>query len=409
MRIMVQKFGGSSVATATQRERVCARIQEALQDGFSVVVVVSAMGRVGDPYATDTLINLTQEVYPDCPKRELDLLLSCGEIISSAVLAAHLLRLGYNVTVLSGREAGIITDNNFGDARVLRVIPTKILELLKLKKIVIVAGFQGVTEEGEVTTLGRGGSDTTACALGIALGAEVVDIFTDVQGIMTADPRIVEKARLLDQVTYYEICHLAHQGAKVIHPHAVEMAMQNNIPLRVRSTFVEGLGTLVSNGSYGARVGVDIRSDRLITGITHIAQITQLQITINQEDVSAALVQIFQSLARAGISVDFINIHPEVAIFTVADTVVEKAVKIMKNLHFEPQVRPNCAKISVVGAGMAGIPGVMATIVEALGREQIPILQSTDSHTTIWCLVDRSQMERAVRVLHQAFQLDRED
>jgi aspartate kinase len=405
VRIIVQKFGGSSVALVTQRQRVCERIIEAIQSGFSPVVVVSAMGRAGDPYATDTLLSLVRQVFSDFPKKELDLLISCGEIIASAVLAANLMQLGHEVTILTGREAGIITDSRFSDARIIRVLPAKIIDNLKNKQIVIVAGFQGVTENGEVTTLGRGGSDTTACALGVALGAEVIDIFTDVQGIMTADPRIVEDARLLDSVTYYEICHLAQQGAKVIHPRAVEIAMQSGVPVRVRSTFLDSPGTLVSNVSNGMDMGTDIRNDRLITGIAQIPHLTQLKIPVDQNDAPEAAEKIFQGLALAGISVDFINVHPEVVIFTVHDEVAEKAVKILRNLNFEPQVRGGCVKVSVVGAGMAGIPGVMASIVEALARDKIPILQSADSHTTIWCLVDRQYMETAVRALHRAFDL----
>lgn len=405
MRIIVQKFGGSSVASANQRQRVCERIIEAQQDGLWPVVVVSAMGRAGDPYATDTLLGLVREVINDGPKRELDLLMSCGEIISSAVLAASLLRLGHEAVVLTGREAGIITDNKFGDARIIRVVPNQIIEHLQKKRIVIVTGFQGVTETGEVTTLGRGGSDTTACALGVALGAEVIDIFTDVEGIMTADPRIVEEARLLDSVTYYEIVHLAQQGAKVIHPRAVEIAMQNNIPVRVRSTFLDSPGTFVGNAGNGLTAGTEIRSDRLITGIAQIPNITQLKIPIEAPNQLEAPEKIFKGLALAGISVDFINVHPETVIFTVTNEVAEKAVNILRNLDFEPQIRPDCVKVSVVGAGMAGMPGVMASIVEALTREKIPILQSADSHTTIWCLVDRPYMEAAVRALHRAFAL----
>ena len=405
MRIIVQKFGGSSVASAIQRQRVCERIIEAIQSGFSPVVVVSAMGRAGDPYATDTLLGLAREVFLDVPKKELDLIMSCGEIISSAVLAANLMHLGYEAVVFTGREAGIITDSNFGDARIIRVIPTKIIDQLKKNQIVIVTGFQGVTETGEITTLGRGGSDTTACALGVALGVEVIDIFTDVEGIMTADPRIVEDARLLDSVTYYEICHLAQQGAKVIHPRAVEIAMQSSVPVRVRSTFLESPGTLVSNVSNGLAAGTDIRSDRLITGIAQIPHLTQLKIPVDQHNSLEAPKKIFQGLALAGISVDFINVHPEMVIFTVHNEVAEKAVKILRNLNFEPQIRPDCVKVSVVGAGMAGMPGVMASIVEALAQDKIPILQSADSHTTIWCLVDRQHMELAVRALHRVFDL----
>ncbi|NPV25987.1 MAG: aspartate kinase [Firmicutes bacterium] len=406
MRIIVQKFGGSSVASPAQRQQVVKKIISAVQEGYSPVVVVSAMGRKGDPYATDTFIGLVKEITSDYPAREMDILMSCGEIISAAVMVATLRKMGYESCLLTGRDAGIITDKNFGDARIIKVLPQRIFELLQEKKIVVVTGFQGVTEDGDITTLGRGGSDTTACALGVALDAEVIDIYTDVEGIMTADPRIVEDAKLLDTVTYNEICQLAHQGAKVIHPRAVEIAMQKNIPVRVRSTFSDHPGTLVSNLGGGNELGTDIRNDRLVTGITQIPNITQIRILTREVSEPAGLeLKIFKAMALAGISVDFINVTPEAVLFTVKEEQAEKAVQILQNMNFIPQVRHGCAKVSVVGAGMAGIPGVMAAIVEALTREGIQILQSSDSHTTIWCLVEREDMERAVRALHQQFKL----
>lgn len=408
MRFIVQKFGGTSVTTAEKREQVAKKIIAAWSEEFSPVVVVSAMGRNGDPYATDTLINLVNQDNsdnPELPTRDLDLLMSCGEIISGVMMASTLNQMGHQSVFMTGWQAGVITDNTHGNARILRVEPQRIIELAKKGLIVVVAGFQGRTEDYEITTLGRGGSDTTAAALGVALEAEFVDVYTDVEGIMTADPRIVSDAKTLDVVTYNEICHLAHEGAKVIHPRAVEIAMQKNIPLRVKCTFTDAPGTLVTAHT-GTGQGADMVNDRLITGITHIPNITQLKIfTKDYPDVKDVQLKIFRAMALAEISVDFINVHPHAVIYTVKDEEAEKAIKILENMGFQAESVPGCAKISTVGAGMSGIPGVMASIVEALTKEGVQILQSADSHTTIWCLVKRDDMEKAVRALHEMFQL----
>ena len=405
MKIIVQKFGGSSLTTKERRVQAANKVIAAKREGYATVVVVSAMGRTGDPYATDTLINIAKEVNREVIPRELDLLLNCGEIISAVIFCQVFAGLGYDATVLNGTQAGIITDRAFTEARILRVNPEKILKNLKENKIVIVAGFQGVTDEGDLTTLGRGGSDTTASALGVALNAEFVDIFTDVDGIKTADPRIVKNARTLEVITYNEICQLAHQGAKVLHPRAVEIAMQKNIPLRVRSTFEDSLGTLVTN--YGDTYNtVEISSDRLLTGITHVPNITQLKIFTNKSENTKGLeLKIFRAMALSNISIDFINVHPHQVIFTVKDDDALKAEKIIENIGLTAEVLPGCAKVSAVGANMAGVPGVMSKIVEALTEENIQILQTADSHTTIWCLVRKEDMEKAVIALHKKFNL----
>ena len=224
MEIIVQKFGGTSVATPEVRALVIKKIQIACEKGFSPVVVVSAMGRKGECYATDTFIELARTANKNIASRELDQILYCGEMISAVIMTGTLQAAGFDAVMLTGGQAGIITDNNFNNARILKVDPTRLLTLLKLGKIPVVCGFQGISADDEFTTLGRGGSDTTASALGVALNAEMIEIYTDVDGIMTADPRIVNNARILDCISYGEVCQLAHQGAKVIHPRAVEIA-----------------------------------------------------------------------------------------------------------------------------------------------------------------------------------------
>jgi len=399
LRVLIQKFGGSSVAKPEDRQRVVRQVLKAQQEGFSVVVVVSAMGRRGAPYATDTLLDLIAGQEVD--NREKDLLLSCGEIISGVVLVGALKEAGLPAVCLTGAQAGIITDGRFGDARIMRVEPQRVLRELEAGRVVVVAGFQGVSADGEITTLGRGGSDTTAAALGVALEAEAVEIFTDVDGLKTADPRIVEDARTLRTVTYNELCQLAYEGARVIHPRAVEIAREKNIPLRIRSTFNDDPGTLVvaSQAAFG---GTPISGDRLITGITNVGGLTQLKVKLTAEKTAGEL---FSRLASEGISVDFINLFPREAIFTVANSAAPRALAVLREQGFSVEARPNCAKVAAVGAAMRGVPGVMAAIVTALSQEEIPILQSADSYTSIWCLVDEGHMEKAVRALHRQFKL----
>ncbi|MFZ5651182.1 MAG: aspartate kinase [Bacillota bacterium] len=404
MKFIVQKFGGTSLVTGELRDQVASKVIAVKEEGYTPVLVVSAMGRNGDPFATDTLISFVKKECRDVPPREMDLLMSCGEIISGVVMAANLEKKGHPAVCMTGAQAGIITDSNFSDARILKVKPDNIIKYAKEGKIVIVTGFQGTTEEGETTTLGRGGSDTSAAALGVALDAHYVDIYTDVEGIMTADPRIVEGARPREVVTYDEICQLAHEGAKVVHPRAVEIVMQKNIPLRVKCTFSDAPGTLVTSTGEVNKGTIDITRDRTITGITQIPGLTQFKIPV--DDGNEGLRQkrrLFKGLALAGISLDFINVHPCMVVFTVKDEAREKAAQVLENTGFTAEVTPNCAKVAAVGAGMTGVPGVMASVVEALTREDIQILQSNDSYTTIWVLVKRDDMEKAVRALYRQF------
>lgn len=403
MKILVQKFGGSSLSLPEDREEAINHICTALDQGFSVCVVVSAMGRKGQPYATDTLIDLVHHNGSKLEKREWDLLLHCGEIISAVTLASMLNSRNITATVLSGGQAGIVTDEEFGNAQIQHINPERILDKLKTHQVVVVTGFQGRTQDWEITTLGRGGSDTTATALGVALQAEYVDIFTDVSGVMTADPRIVEDAQQLDTVTYTEIANMAHQGAKVIHPRAVEMAMQGNVPIRVRSTFRSDTGTLVTNRSEMQKNG-DRTKERLITGIAHISHITQIKVLAKEGQYDLQL-SVFKAMAENGISVDFINVNPIGVAYTVRDEVAEKATRILQEMGYDPLTTPHCAKVSIIGAGMAGVPGVMAKIAEALNQEDIQILQCADSHTTIWVLVREVDMIKAVRALHRKFNL----
>ncbi|NLB52312.1 MAG: aspartate kinase [Syntrophomonadaceae bacterium] len=406
MKVIVQKFGGTSVATPALKKRIKEIVKATKEEGYAVVTVVSAMGRENDPYATDTFIKLVKNVNPDPSAQELDLIMSCGEMISGIILANYLTANGIKACFLTGEQAGIVTNSNFGDAHILYVNPQKVLDCLEAGLVPVVAGFQGVDEAGRVTTLGRGGSDTTASALGVALDADMIDIFTDVDGVMTADPRIVENARVLQSITYNEICQLARDGAKVIHPRAVEIAMQRNIPIRVRSTVNGTKGTLVSSQVSEIKDSIQMIRDNLITGITHTSNLAQIKIDISQMEGSKGIeLKIFKSMALASISVDFINVQPSIIMYTVANDQAGKALEVLKNIGLDPAIELNCAKVAIVGAAMTGIPGVMAKVVEAMVENDIPILQSGDSYTNIWCLVKKEDMSKAVKALHDKFAL----
>ncbi|WP_077211575.1 aspartate kinase [Bacillus dakarensis] len=405
MKIIVQKFGGTSVKNEEAREHAMGHIMKAVEDGYKAVVVVSAMGRMGDPYATDTLLSLVGGSKSLITKREQDLLLSCGEAISSVVFTNMLLQNGIKATSLTGSQAGFVTNHDHTNAKIVEMKCERLLKELQEYDVVVVAGFQGASKNGDTTTIGRGGSDTSAAALGAALQADWIDIFTDVEGIMTADPRIAENARPLSVVTYNEVCNLAYQGAKVIHPRAVEIAMQAKVPIRIRSTYSEGLGTLVTTLNRSSR-GSDVR-ERTVTGIAHLAPVTQVKVLAKKDQYNLQT-EVFKSMANEKISVDFINISPNGVVYTVTDEMSDKAEEILQGLGYDPEIERECAKVSVVGAGIAGVPGITAKIVTALSEKGVRILQSADSHTTIWVLVKQTDLATAVNALHDVFELEKE-
>lgn len=406
MRILVQKFGGTSVATADNRQHVVDKISKAMDEGFQPVVVVSAMGRQGEPYATDTLIGVARDANPLIARRELDMMMCCGEIISAAVLAATLQAVGLDAVLLTGGQAGIITDSQYGNARIVRVDPSRVKSALLAGKIPVVCGFQGITADGDLTTLGRGGSDTTASALGAALPAEAIEIYTDVDGIMTADPRLVPHAHILDRISYAEVSQLAYQGAKVIHPRAVEFAMQKNIPLIVKSTFSDAPGTLITSCVNSVEVGDSSVSERVATGVTYVKHITQIIVRPGEGSPRIDSSRVFKILATSGINVDFINILPLQVLFTVQDDDRTAAQRHLSAAGYQVELVADCAKVSVVGGGMGDVPGVMAGFVEALAKREIPLLQTVDSQTSISALIDGKFMEDAVSALHSQFGLD---
>ncbi|MFW5992102.1 MAG: aspartate kinase [Halanaerobiaceae bacterium] len=401
MKKIVQKFGGTSLDTEKKREMAVKHIKNAIESDFIPVIVVSAMGRAGKPYATDTLIKLAEGVHFEIHPREKDLLMSCGEIISAVIMVQTMQKDGIEAVALTGAQAGIYTDKNFGESEIKKVNPERILEIINEEKIPVIAGFQGVTHDGEITTLGRGGSDTTASVIAAAIDALYIEIYTDVAGVMTADPRLVNNARIIDQVSYNEVCELAYQGARVIHPRAAEIAMKEGIPIKVRSTLEENSGTLIHN--QGLR---GIKGDRPVTGVTSRHNIVFIKIKPNKPAEYATGLIVFNILANHGISVDFINIRPDAISFIVENRNQDKVVNLLADYEFNFEIKKDLIKVSVVGGGMTGLPGVMARLVEALNNKQIDIYQTTDSHTTISCLIKRDEEKEALNALHDAFRLD---
>ncbi|MBF2349214.1 aspartate kinase [Listeria marthii] len=401
MKIIVQKFGGTSVQNEKSRLMAFNHIKHALKEGYKVVVVVSAIGRYGDPYATDTLLELIGAKNTKLTAREQDTLLSVGETISASVFTNMLKEANIKAEAFSGGQAGIITSDDHLNAKITEVDTTRLKNALTSLDVAVVAGFQGITDQGDISTLGRGGSDTSAAALGVSLQADYIDIFTDVDGMMTADPRIVEHARSLPRVSYNEVSNMAYQGAKVIHPRAVEIAMTAKIPMRIRSTYLESTGTLVTSLTDDSG-HFDVK-ERMVTGVAHVTNLTQ--ISVQTETVKAQQLA-FKILADAGISLDFINISTQSVIFTVPEEKSHVVKQLLEEENLQTTVREACAKVSIVGAGITGVPGVTARIVGALSEKNIPILQSADSHTTIWVLVREEDLISAVNALHDVFCLE---
>lgn len=402
MKILVQKFGGTSVATEERRSKAADKIIKSKRDGYSPIVVVSAMGRGGDPYATDTLLGLVKSTSEDSDKREMDMVMACGEIISCNVFCSMLRSKGVACSSLTGGQAGIITDDNFGNASIIKVKTERLYNLLKNGIIPVVAGFQGITEDGDITTIGRGGSDTTAAVIGEAIKAKEIQIYTDVGGIMTADPRIVPDARVIKTMSYNEVFQLADMGAKVIHPRAVEFAMRGNIPIVIKNTMSDEPGTYITN------YYKDGISSPLVTGITYMANRTQIYIE-NKNGEYFDDEKLFTALAQNKISIDLINVFPTHKVFTIDDECTQKTEYILKQFDLKYSKVENCSKISVIGSLIRGVPGIMARIIKALKSENIEILQTSDSHTTIWCLVRDKDTAKAINALHSEFNLSKVD
>jgi aspartate kinase len=405
--LVVQKYGGSSLESAERIKRVAERIVATRKAGNDVVVVCSAMGDT-----TDELLELAQQVNPVPPGREMDMLLTAGERISNALVAMAISALGADARSFSGSQAGVITDSTHGRARIIDVTPGRLREALDEGHIVLVAGFQGVSQDTkDITTLGRGGSDTTAVALAAALNADVCEIYTDVEGVYTADPRIVPQARRLDAVTYEEMLEMAAAGAKVLMLRCVEYARRYGVPIRVRSSYGDKPGTLVS----GSMEGVPVEQ-AMITGVAHDRSEAKVTVT-GVPDHTGVAARIFRVIADAEIDIDMVLQNVSAATsgrtditFTLSKsngpTAVTALEKMKGELGFEQVLYDDhVGKVSLVGAGMRSHPGVTATFCEALAKVGVNIDIINTSEIRISVLIRDLQLDEAVRAIHDAFGL----
>lgn len=403
MALIVQKYGGTSVGSIARIKAVAERVAASYKKGNSIVVVVSAMA--GE---TDRLINLAREIADVPDEREMDLLLSSGERVSSALTAMAIQKLGHKSISLTGRQVGIITDSSHTKAMIERIDTRRLKKVLKEGKIPVVAGFQGIDEFSDVTTLGRGGSDTTAVAIAAALNADLCEIYTDVEGVYTTDPRIVKKARKLAKVSYDEMLEMASLGAKVLHGRSVEFAKKYSVPLVVRSSFNDEPGTLVTKE--------DKHMEKIVvSGVT--ADKGQVRITImGVPDRPGIAATLFNAIAGANIVVDMIvqNISSDTKAtdisFTVADTDSKKALEITRKVSDKlgakgVNMNRDVARVSIVGVGMVSHFGVAAKMFETLAKNKINIMMISTSEIKVSCVVDIKHAELAIRVLHDAFNL----
>lgn len=399
MGIIVQKFGGTSVANTDRLRKVADIVTSAYRHGNSVVVVVSAQGDT-----TDDLIAKAAEINDKPSKREMDVLLNTGEIISMSLLAMAIEKMGFPVVSLTGWQAGMQTNSSYGEARIKRVSAERIRNELDQKRIVIVSGFQGINKAGDLTTLGRGGSDTSAVAIAATLGADLCQIYTDVDGVYTADPRIVPNAHKLSEITYDEMLELASLGAQVLHNRSVEMAKKYNVPLEVVSSFTRNPGTRVKEGSTMEKMNV--------SGVARDNNCARVAI-INLEDTPGVAFKVFSLLAKNKVNVDIIlqavgQNNKKSITFTIPENDAEMVEKLLldnqKMLDFENlSVNKKVAKVSIVGAGMASNPGVAAKMFEALAGANINIRMISTSEIKISVLINENDSERAVKAIHEKF------
>jgi len=404
MSLIVQKYGGTSVGDADKIKNVARRVAAAKNDGNKIVVVVSAMGDT-----TDDLIELSRKINPNPDPRELDVLLSTGELISSTLLTMALHAMGMKAISLSGHQAGIVTDSLHSHAHITHIEPKRIIKELEEDNIIIVAGFQGISTERNVTTLGRGGSDTTAVALAASLKADRAEIYTDVDGVYTADPRLVPDARRLDEIRYDEMLEMATLGAKVMHPRAVEVGELYNMPIIVACSFNDNPGTIIHGG-----VSMEIRNK--VRGIAHELNVAKVSI-IGVPDRPGIAAEIFDPLSKANISVDTIVQNASVnniadLSFTVAKSDVDKALSIIKPVVKAINAKDivsdtTLAKVSIVGTGMQNAPGFAATMFHTLYEENINIHLITTSEIRITCIIKEEDVKTALQALHKAFELDK--
>lgn len=400
-RLVVMKFGGTSVATEAGRQAIADRVLQAKEEGIDIVLVVSALGRYPEPYATDTLLSLVdaESITP----HESDLLMSVGETISSVVIASVLRANGIEARALSGFDAGIASSTVDGCATIETINVGRIVSLLSEGITPVICGFQGNDEDGSVKTLGRGGSDTSACALGVALKASSVDIFSDVDGVMSADPRVVPTAQVLDQISAEELFQMATRGSKIVHAPAAELALNAGVRMKVRNTFNDTDGTLVINLD-------DYRPQTVATGVSCRKGIARVRLRLPygpglpSEHIEVQA-RAFRMLADAGISVDMATPFTDRLVFVVDSPQAYQAAELLRTISQDMNILDGLAAVTLVGSGMQGVPGIMADIADALYKAGVDMLQVSDSETSVTVLVREDFSDAAVRALHDRFAL----
>jgi len=401
--IIVQKFGGTTISDVDTFPDIERAIKHRLDEGYKIIAVVSAMGRGPDtedpeksnPYATDSLLSLLPEDEFVC-LREKDLLMMCGEVISAIALSCHLRKAGITSRARTGFEAGILTDGNSSKARIQTIDPTRLFNDLCLMDVVVVAGFQGISSDGKITTLGRGGSDTTAVALGHAVNAELIEILTDQDGIFSADPRDVPDAIQLKTLHARDIVHMSWAGAKILDPRAAELIDKYKLNVHVGNIHQLDKATAIE-------ISDEFESSMLVTAVAHAVDVTQFSVTRQSDTDQSQLLKIFTSVTNAGISMDMFTVTENLVRFTVNRDQADIVRRILSNARFSVTVQEPCQKVSIVGAGMHGISGVMARFTRALVENGIQILQTVDSHATISALVNSTDAKIAQQVIHREF------
>ena len=402
MALYVKKFGGSSVATPEKMRNIANRVLSEKEPGDQIVIVVSAMGD-----STDDLLALASQVTKDHFGREMDMLLTTGEQVSIALMAMTFQSLGAPAVSLTGAQAGIVAEGGFSKADIVAVHPERVCKELDEGKIVIVAGFQGITAGGDIITLGRGGSDATAVALAGAMKADMCEIYTDVDGVYSADPRHVPNAQKIEEITNEEMLEMARLGAGVMQPRSVEMGIRYHIPIHVRSTFTNVPGTII-------REECIMNQSQIVRGVAQDAHVAKIAV-LGVRNIPGVAFHIFDSLAQSHVSVDMIvqsvreaNDHKTDIIFTINDNDLDEAKKVLEKMKRDETIpgiiySTDVSKVSIVGAGMLGAPGIAARMFGALGKSAVNIDIISTSEISISCLIQKEDMDKAVRAIHDEF------
>lgn len=395
MGFILQKFGGTSVQTKNSRLNCINKIKESIEEGNKIIIVISAIGRKNDSYSTDTLLSLVSKDFENKNPKYIDKLISCGEIISSIVFSSELQENGVRALPLIGQDIGILTDDNYGNAKILNIDTTNIENLLSQNIVPVIAGFQGVTSTGHITTLGRGGSDISAVRLASVLKCDKVEFFKDVDGLMTADPKLVSSAKSINEISYEELFELSVYGNNIIHKEAVKAAMDDNMPIIIKNTFNSFEGTTINNNI--------CKDDSSFKGLTYLKKCIQIKIYKKDNINNENYYKVFQEISNKNIPIDFINIFVNHKVFTINEDNFEKILEILETYKLKYEIIYNCSKIVIVKSNLKNVSIIMANLIELLHKEEIEVLQTNHSNMSIWILVKNVDLEKSLNILHNNF------